>query len=92
MENAELMEELLALASEAGLEVRLVGSAESGESDGLPSSALCRVRGAVWVVLSRADPTDVQIRVLAQALKSHASDLIESRYLPPAVRNRLGVE
>jgi hypothetical protein len=47
---------------------------------------VCRVRGELWVVLSSSDPAEVQLRVLAEALRGHAADLIEDSYLPPAVR------
>lgn len=80
------MEALLDLAEKTGLEVRIVGS-EAGESP--PASAVCKVRGELWVVLARSDPSDVQIEVLARALKSQAAELIEDSCLPPAVRRLL---
>ena len=84
MEHAELMQCLLELAASAELEVRIV-DAEAG-ADTPPASAVCRVRGELWVVLSSSDPVEVQLRVLAEALRGHAPDLIEDSYLPPAVR------
>ena len=62
----------------------------AGEADANAASGVCRVQGRVWVVLSHADPVDVQLDVLAEALRDHASDEIERRFLPPAVRELLG--
>ncbi len=90
MENAELMQALLDLCGEAGLDVRLVGASGLADGEPAPGSALCRVRGKLWIVLSRSDPVDVQLRVLASALRDHAGELLESRYLPPALRELLG--
>ncbi len=87
MEAAALMEALLDLASEAGLEVR---TASGSGMEPLPPSAVCRVKGEPWVVLSTADPVEVQLDVLAGALREHAGGLLDRRFLPPAVRARLG--
>jgi hypothetical protein len=84
MEAAELMRALMDLADQAQLEVRVVGRAEAGESP--PGSAVCKVRGKLWVVLSANDPSDVQLEVLARALRENAAELVEGSYLPPAVR------
>jgi hypothetical protein len=51
---------------------------------------VCRVRGRVWVVLSSSDPVAIQLGVLGAALRDHASELVEARYLAPAVRAFLG--
>ena len=89
MESNEILGELVGLARDAGLEVRTVGRSSVADLDVPAVSGTCLVRGAVWVVLSSADPLDLRIDVLAEALRTHARDLIESRYLPPAVRERL---
>ena len=86
--EVEVLEALLALTRESGLEVRTVGAAGGGEVP--PTSGTCRVRGEVWVVLSRADPIEAQSAALADALRRHAGDFLESRYLPPALRARIG--
>ena len=86
MQPAELMDALLALAKEAGLEVRM---ASGSPGEGPPPSGVCRVRGEVWVVLSSIDPVEVQLDVLSDVLRTHYGDFIESRYLSPAVRARL---
>lgn len=88
MSPAELLAALLELAREAGLEVRRV-SAEEAQTSGV-----CRLRQRIWVLLSNADPVEERVGVLAGALRDHASDACEARYLPPAVRAVLerGVE
>lgn len=86
MEDAELLEALLELARDARLEVRVAGA----DADPPVTSGACRVRGEVWVVLARADPLEHQIDALARALREHAADFLEQRYLPPVVRARLG--
>ena len=92
MEPSAILEALLDLAREAGLEVRAVGRAglEAGESP--PGSAVCRVKGDVWVMLSSVDPVVVQLEVLASALRDHAANVIADRHLPPAVRELLDSE
>lgn len=89
MQPAELMEALLELAGEAGLEVRTAGVSATADAEGSLASGVCRVQDKVFVVLSRSDPVDVQIEVLGDALREHAAAFIEGRYLPPAVRARL---
>lgn len=86
MERAEQLDQLIALAREAGLEVR---AAQGGEP-GLPlTSGVCRVRGALWVVVVPSDALEDRIEVVADALRTHAASFLESRYLPPALRERL---
>lgn len=82
MDEGELLEQLSALAREAGIEVR------SAREDEL-ASGVCRVRGAVWVVLSASDPVAERVAVLARALCQHAAGFLERRYLPPAIRSVL---
>jgi len=86
VERSELLEQLIALAREAGLEVR---AAQGGEP-GLPlHSGVCRVRGELWLVVVPSDPLEDRIEVVADALRTHAASFLESRYLPPALRERL---
>ena len=98
MEPVELLQVLLELANDAGLEVRLVGGAGDEDSSGVgadsraeteppPASAVCRVRGRVYIVLSRADPVAIQLQVIAGAVRDHAGSFCDARYLPPAVRD-----
>ena len=89
MDDVELLEALLELAGEFGLDVRIIQPAGSGESEFPVSSGVCSVRGQLRVLLSREDPIDVQNRVIAQALNSKAKNDLESRFLPPAVRGAL---
>jgi hypothetical protein len=89
VETAEILSELIGFARDAGLEVRRVGRSSLADLEVPAVSGTCRVRGAVWVVLASADPLDLQIDVLSEALRTHAGDLLESRYLPPAVRERI---
>ena len=92
MTDAQLLEAFLELAGELALEVRVVGSrvGRSGlDAESPPASALCRVKGRLWVVLSVADPASQQIDLLARALQIHAGAALEERHLAPAVRQRL---
>ncbi len=89
MEKPALLDALLELAKTADLEVRFLRRSQAVDLDA-PTSGACRVRGHVWILLSTADPVDVHIEVLAEALRTHAAPLIETRYLAPAIRERLG--
>ena len=92
MSPAEVLETLLALCREAGLEVRQLPRPRNPVDSGEPAvrSGVCRVRGALWLVLSGADGLEERISAAAGALRRFAPDLVEGRYLPPAVRQRLG--
>lgn len=86
MERAELLDQLVGLAREAGLEVR----AAEGAEPGVPlTSGVCRVRGELWVVVVPSDPLEDRIEIVADALRTHAALFLESRYLSPALRERL---
>ena len=94
MEDTEILEILFELARDAGFELSVAGrDARSGgaatEWPSLPSG-VCRVRGALWVVLSSEEPVHAQIEVLCAALRQHAGEMLENRHLPPAVRERIG--
>jgi hypothetical protein len=88
MHAEDLLDQLGDLARSAGLEVRVIGRAGEGERE--TPSGTCRVKGALWVMLSTADSVEERIDVLAAALTVHAGDFLEARYLPPAIRERLG--
>ena len=76
------------LARDAGLEVReLRGAGAEGEPSA--TSALCRVKGETWVVLSRQDPAKTRAAVLAQALRQECGDFLADRFLAPALRGWL---
>jgi hypothetical protein len=87
VDSIQLLDQLVGLAREAGIDVRVL-SGSSG-ADLPPQSAVCRVRGRVWVVLSDADLASQRIRVLTEALREHGGRAIEGRYLPPAIRELL---
>jgi hypothetical protein len=89
MEARQILDVLVGLAEEAGLRVRAGRGSAAPEGEPTPRSALCRVRGETWLVLLASDGVDERIRVVAEALRIHAADLLEERYLPPAVRERL---
>jgi hypothetical protein len=82
----ELLAALLELAREVDLEVRRVPAEEAR------ASAVCRVRDRFWVLLSAADPLPDRIAVVARALRTHAGEACEGRFLPPAVRAALEAE
>lgn len=86
MEARELLDALVCLAEEAGITVRV---ARAGESELPPRSGLCRVRGKLLLVLSAAEPLESRIEAAAAALGEHGAALLEGRFLPPAVRERL---
>ena len=90
MTERELREALVELAEGAGLRVRGLRAAAGGEGEPVPASAVCRVRGELWVVLSGAETAEEHCAVLAAALREHASAWLEERWLPPAIRERLG--
>jgi len=89
MHPSDLLEQLLDIARAAGLEVRQTRAGLTGEGDLPPHSGVCRLRGRVFVVLVVSDGIEERIDVLAAALATHARDHLESRYLPPAIRDRL---
>lgn len=84
MEPAEVLAVLVAFAGEAGIRVRAAAGAEAALE-----SALCRVRGELWLVLVPSDPLEHRIGVVVRALRAHAPALLEERWLPPAVRARV---
>jgi hypothetical protein len=86
---AEVLDALIGLCQEAGLEVRRVRAAAAAAGEPTVGSGVCRVRGALWLVLCDADGVEERISAAAHALRAHAPELVEGRYLPPAVRERL---
>jgi hypothetical protein len=86
VESRQLLDTLVGLAEEAGISVRVAGA---GEGELPPRSGLCRVRGNLLLVLSAAEPLEARIEATAAALFAHGGALLEGRFLPPAVRERL---
>jgi hypothetical protein len=92
MDDTQILEVLLELASETGVEVRIAGRTPRGAEEPPLASGVCKVRGVMWVVLSGAETVAVQIDVLAGALGRYSRDELEDRHLPPAVRARIDPE
>lgn len=87
MNDTEVLVALVELAEQAGLRVRAArGAADAGP---LATSGVCRVRGEVLVVLVGDDPLGDRIAVVAGALREHAAEFLEGRWLPPALRAHL---
>lgn len=86
MQTLEMFEALLDLARAGELEVR---RAPVGGDGTVLQSSTCRVRERVFVVLCDGDPLELQIDVLASAIRVHAKQVLEAGYLPPAVRERV---
>jgi hypothetical protein len=85
----EVLDALVGLCREAGFEVRRLRAGPDAAGEPVARSGVCRVRGALWLVLADADGVEDRIAAAAAALRAHAADLVEGRYLPPAVRQRL---
>jgi len=86
VEPRELLRQLVALAEEAGVSVRAL---RGTEAEPLLASGLCRVRGRLVLVLSAGEPIEARIDAVADALRRHGGALLEERFLPPALRERL---
>ena len=89
VDDSEKLEALLELARAAELEIRSVGLHAQPAGEPVPTSAVCRVRDQVWIVLCAADPPERHLWVLAEALRSHRSAWLEERWIPPALRDLL---
>jgi hypothetical protein len=90
--QAEVLLQLVELAEAAGLRVRPIRGAPGVEGEPAAASGLCRVRGELWIVLASHDSLEERIDVVAGALRREASEWLQSRYLPPALRARLCME
>jgi hypothetical protein len=85
--EAQVLAGLVELAEQAGLRVRAArGASDAGP---LATSGVCRVRGETWVVLIGDDPLADRIAVVSGALREHAGEWLEGRWLPPALRDHL---
>jgi hypothetical protein len=85
MEAAELLDALLALAAEHDLPVRRI-SGSTLDGLGPSASGACVLRGRRLVLLCAADPLERQLEILARALREHAGEALDGRFLPPALR------
>ena len=90
MSPAEVLEALTDLCREAGIEVRRVRVGPEASVEPAVRSGVCRVRGVLWLVLCDADGVEERIGAAADALRGYAPDFVDGRYLPPALRQRLG--
>lgn len=88
MEGQSLLDFLVELAQEAGVQVRVIPR-YAAEGDPAPRSGICRIRGAPWLLLASGEPLEDRIEAAAMAVRVHARAVLEERYLPPAVRERL---
>jgi hypothetical protein len=84
-----LLDLLAELASEAGFRVQVLSAGTAREGEFPPQSGHCRVKGEVRVILAAQEPLEDRIEALADALRSHAASFLESRFLAPAVRERI---
>lgn len=88
MEAPALLDYLVELAREAGIRVRVIPRS-SAELDLAPHSGICRIRGALWLLLASSESLEDRIEAAAAAVRDHVPGVLEGRYLPPAVRERL---
>lgn len=86
MQSEALLAALLELAAEHDLAVRRIPP--DAPFDGLvpAASGICVLRGRTVVLLSPADPPERQLALIARALREHAGEALEQRFLPPALR------
>ncbi|HVN37653.1 MAG TPA: hypothetical protein VMW19_05685 [Myxococcota bacterium] len=89
MEDAALLAALVELAEELGLPVRRLPPDPVFDGVGPSGSGLCTLRGRRMVWLAPSDPPERQAEVLARALREHAGESLEMRFLPPAIRECL---
>ncbi len=89
MQSGDLLRQLVELAREAGLRVRPISGRSGAEGEPPAASGVCRIGDERWVVLSEADSVEQRIDVLAGAIREHAPQALEDRYLAPALRERL---
>ena len=90
MDALQLLDLLAELASEAGIQVQVLQARGAQERELMPQSGVCRVRGEVRVILVAGEPLEDRIDAVAAALRDHAGNFLETRFLPPAVRERIG--
>jgi hypothetical protein len=88
VEGQSLLDFLVELAQSAGVQVRVIPR-YAAEGDPAPRSGICRIRGDPWLLLASGEPLEDRIEAAATAVRVHAREVLEERYLPPAVRERL---
>jgi len=88
VEGQALLDYLVELAQEAGIHVKVIPHS-SAMVDLSPRSGICRIRGVPWLLLAAGESLEDRIEAAATAVRTHAPGVLEGRYLPPAVRERL---
>jgi len=88
VEGQALLDFLVELAQGAGIQVRVIPRS-GAEVDLAPRSGICRIRGAPWLLLASGESLEDRIEAAATAVRVHAPQALEGRYLPPAIRERL---
>jgi hypothetical protein len=88
VEGEALLDYLVELAREAGIQVRVIPRS-AAELDLTPRSGICRIRGVPWLLLASGESLEDHIEAAVTAVRTHAPGALEGRYLPPAVRERL---
>ena len=91
VELSELLERLAELAREAGLEVRELRAGADGEPP-IGQRRVSRARRDLGAAGGRRMASSSASKCWLRALKTHAGAILEGRYLPPAVRERLSRE
>lgn len=89
VEAVDLLGALVDVAEAAGLEVRPVGGTPLTEGGPGAESGVVRLRERVIVLLSRGDPLERRVEVLAEALREHAGAWLDEHFVAPAVRERV---
>jgi len=89
MEPATLLDALVELVREAGVSVKVLPRTSLRDGEPAPASDLCLIRGEPLLLLASSAPLEDRISAAARAARRFAPDLIEARFLPPAVRERL---
>ncbi len=89
VETRDLLHALADAADAAGLEVRPLAGAALTEGGPSAESGVVQLRGRVIILLSRADPLDRRVEILAGALRDHAGAWLEANFVAPAVRERI---
>ncbi len=90
MQGLALLDQFIALAEEAGLRIRRLPAAGGADGEGRPASGTFRLRDEWWILLSGADSVEERTDVVVNALRTHCGEFLETRFLAPAVRERLG--
>ncbi len=89
MEPSAVLDALVQLVREAGVTVKVLPRATLREGEPAPVSDLCLIRGEPFLLLAASAPLEDRISAAARAARRFGPDLIEGRFLPPAVRERL---